>query len=75
MVPIRCDVHAWMRAWVGALDHPFFAVTDERGAFRLSDLPPGSYTIEAWHERLGTTSEQVVVSAGEMKDVVFTFTR
>lgn len=75
MVPIRCDVHAWMRAWVGALEHPFFAVTGEAGTFRLAGLPAGTYTVEAWHERLGTESQQVTVGAGETQDVVFTFAR
>ncbi|MEZ5286569.1 MAG: carboxypeptidase regulatory-like domain-containing protein [Vicinamibacterales bacterium] len=75
MVPIRCDVHAWMRAWVGALDHPFFAVTGQSGSFSLSGVPEGTYTVEAWHERLGTQSLPVTMHAGDTNDVVFTFTR
>lgn len=75
MVPLRCDVHAWMNAWVGALEHPYFAVTGEAGTFRLADLPPGTYTIEAWHELLGTSSRQVTVNTGDTQDVVFTFAR
>jgi plastocyanin len=75
MVPVRCDVHAWMNAYVGALEHPYFAVTGQTGAFRLADLPPGTYTVEAWHERLGTQSQGVTVGAGDTRDVVFTFTR
>jgi plastocyanin len=75
MVPIKCDVHAWMRAWVGALEHPYFAVTGEAGTFALPNLPPGTYTIEAWHERLGTREQQVTIGAKEAKDVDFTFSR
>jgi plastocyanin len=75
MVPIACDVHRWMRAYVGALEHPYFAVTDEAGAFTLTNLPPGTYTLAAWHERLGTSDQQITVSAKESKDVEFTFAR
>ena len=53
MVPFKCDVHGWMNAYVGVLDHPFFAVTGEDGKFTLKGLPPGTYTVEAWHEKLG----------------------
>jgi plastocyanin len=73
MVPVKCDVHAWMRAHIGVLDHPFFAVTGTDGSFALRNLPAGTYTIEAWHEKLGTTTTQVTVKADESKDVSFTF--
>jgi plastocyanin len=75
MVPIKCDVHAWMRSYVGAVEHPYFAVTGEDGAFSLPDLPPGTYTIAAWHERLGTRDQQVTLDAKDTKDVDFTFAR
>ena len=61
MVPFKCHVHAWMNAYVGVLEHPFFAVTDGSGRFSIPQLPPGTYTIEAWHERLGTQTQQVTV--------------
>ena len=54
MVPFKCDVHGWMNAYVGVLDHPYFAITGKDGKFELKTLPPGTYTIEAWHEKLGT---------------------
>lgn len=73
MVPFKCNVHAWMNAYVGVLEHPFFAVTDASGRFSLPPLPPGEYTVEAWHERFGTTSRQVRVSADETNDLHFTF--
>ncbi len=73
MVPFKCDVHGWMNAWVGVLDHPFFSVTGRDGAFSLKGLPPGTYTIEAWHEMLGTETQTVTIGAKESKDLVFTF--
>ena len=75
MVPFKCDVHAWMHAYVGVLEHPYFGTTTAEGRVVLSNVPPGSYTIEAWHETLGTKTEQVAVAAKESKDVAFTFAR
>ena len=73
MVPFKCDVHGWMNAYVGVLDHPYFAVTDKEGKFDLKTLPPGTYTIEAWHERLGTQEQMVTLGANESKELTFTF--
>jgi plastocyanin len=73
MVPFKCDVHAWMSAYIGVLDHPFYAVTDATGRFSLTGLPPGTYTIEAWHEKLGTQTQQITIEPKESKSVSFTF--
>jgi len=73
MVPFKCDVHGWMNAYVGVLDHPYFAVTGTDGAFELEGLPPGTYTIEAWHEKLGASTQSVTLGAKESKEVTFTF--
>jgi plastocyanin len=73
MVPFKCDVHGWMNAWVGVLDHPFYAVSGAGGAFEISNLPPGTYTIEAWHEKLGTQTQMVTVGPKESKELSFTF--
>ena len=73
MVPFKCDVHGWMNAYVGVLDHPYYAVTKDDGKFELKDLPAGTYTIEAWHEKLGTQTSSVTIAAKETKDVPFTF--
>jgi plastocyanin len=73
MVPFKCDVHGWMNAYAGVLDHPYFAVTGPDGKFSLKGLPPGTYTVEAWHERLGTATESVTLGGKESKDVTFTF--
>jgi plastocyanin len=73
MVPFKCDVHRWMSAYVGVLDHPFHAVTKADGSFTLNGLPPGTYTVEAWHESLGTMTQSVTVGAKETKEVAFSF--
>ena len=74
MVPFKCNVHNWMTAYVGVLDHPFYAVSGADGTFRLEGLPPGTYTIEAWHEKLGTQTQTVTIGEKETRDVAFTFT-
>ena len=74
MVPLICNSHGWMNAYLGVLDHPFHSVSNGSGAFSLSTLPPGEYVIEAWHERYGTQTQTVTVTTGETADVTFTFT-
>jgi hypothetical protein len=73
MLPFKCDVHGWMNAYVGVLDHPYFAVTGADGKFELKSLPPGTYTVEAWHEKLGTATEKVTLTEKENKEVMFHF--
>ena len=72
-VPFKCNVHPWMSAHAGVFSHPFFAVTDAGGAFTIKGLPAGTYTVEAWHEKLGTQSQKVTVADGETQDVSFSF--
>jgi plastocyanin len=74
MIPVKCQVHAWMRGYIGVLEHPYFAVTDADGRFSIPQLPPGTYTIEAWHEQLGTKTQQITVAASDAKTLDFTFT-
>ncbi|MFQ5718873.1 MAG: carboxypeptidase regulatory-like domain-containing protein [Acidobacteriota bacterium] len=73
MIRVKCEVHPWMGAWIGVLDHPFFNVSDDTGAFSLSGLPAGDYTIEAWHEKYGQLTQQVSLGDGEVKELNFTF--
>ena len=73
MVKMKCDVHPWMTAYLGVVDHPFFALTDESGVFRIEDLPPGEYTFEAWHETYGTKAKQVFVEDDTPVEVNFQF--
>jgi hypothetical protein len=75
MVPFKCDVHGWMSAYIGVLDHPYFGTTATDGRVVLGNLPPGTYTIEAWHESLGTKTQQITIGAKETKDVSFSFAR
>jgi hypothetical protein len=63
-VRVRCDVHPWMSATVAVFDHPFFAVTGDEGRFQVDRLPPGTYTLVAWHEKYGTLEKTVTVTAG-----------
>jgi plastocyanin len=73
MIPVKCNVHPWMKSYIGVLKHPFFAVTGKDGSFEIKGLPPGDYTIEAWHEKLGTSTQKVTVAAKETKTVDFSF--
>ena len=73
MVPFKCDVHGWMNAYAGVLDHPYFAVTTTDGTFSLKSLPPGTYTVEAWHEKLGPMTQSVTIGEKETKDANFSF--
>ena len=73
MVPFKCNVHNWMHAYVGVLDHPYFAVTKDGGAFEIELLPAGTYTVEAWHEKLGTRVQSVTLKENESKEITFSF--
>jgi hypothetical protein len=73
MIPVKCNVHPWMKAYIGVVSHPYFAVTGEDGTFSIKDLPPGSYTVEAWHEKFGAQETQVTVAPKETKTADFTF--
>jgi plastocyanin len=62
MVPFKCDVHKWMNSYAGVVEHPFFAVTGADGTFTIDGVPPGTYVVEVWHERLGTKEMNVTVA-------------
>jgi plastocyanin len=72
-IPVKCNVHPWMRGYIAVFKHPYFAVTGKDGAFDLSNLPPGTYTIKAWHEKLGTATQTVTIGANETKEINFVF--
>jgi len=74
MVKFMCNVHQWMASYVGVVAHPYFAVTDESGQFALKNLPPGTYTIEAWHEKFGTQTAKVTIGDKQDQTQAFTFT-
>src|SRR5262245_4868645 len=74
MFMIKCDVHPWMSSYAGVFDHPFFSVTQKDGKFTISGLDPGTYELEAWHEKLGVQKASVTVTGSETKTVNFKFT-
>jgi hypothetical protein len=74
-IRIRCDVHAWMGAWWISQEHPYYALSDAKGAFTLADVPPGAYTLEAWHESLGRVSRKVTVAPKTTLEVTLEMTR
>jgi hypothetical protein len=73
MIPVKCNVHSWMRSYIGVLDHPYLAVTNDSGEFAWTSVPPGNYTVAAWHETFGELTENVTVGSGAGRDVKFTF--
>jgi hypothetical protein len=73
LIRFKCDVHAWMYAYVGVVSHPYFAVSGGGGKFELRTIPPGTYTIEAVHEKLGRQTQTVTLGDKDAKDITFTF--
>jgi uncharacterized lipoprotein NlpE involved in copper resistance len=73
MLPVKCNQHPWMRAWIGVTSNPFFAVSGSDGTFTIKGLPPGDYTIGAWTATFGTQEQKVTVGAKESKTVDFKF--
>jgi hypothetical protein len=74
MLPIKCDVHPWMSAYLGVVEHPFFTVSDTDGSFSIEGLPAGDYVLEAWHEEFGTQTMSVSVTDGGSASADFTYT-
>ena len=71
VIEVKCDVHGWMQGWLVATESPYVAVTDNSGNFKLADVPPGTYNLEVWHEKLGKTSQKVTVKGKEDAKVNF----
>jgi hypothetical protein len=70
-IPVKCNVHPWMRGYIAVFKHPFFAATGKDGGFDLSNPPPGTYTIKAWHKKLGTSTQTVMLGPNESKEIHF----
>jgi plastocyanin len=71
-VKIKCDVHSWMGAWANVMEHPYFATSGADGSFTIKNVPPGKYTLHAWHEKLGEqTAEVTVTEAGATSELTF----
>jgi plastocyanin len=74
-ISVKCDVHPWMQAYVGVFAHPFFAVTDAAGRYKIAQVPAGQYTLKAWHERFGIREETIHVADAGESVIDFTFAR
>jgi hypothetical protein len=72
-IPILCNVHPWMRSYIFVFADPYFDVTSTAGKFDLKNLPPGTYTVEAWQEKYGTQDQTVTLAPKESKSIQFTF--
>jgi len=70
-IQVKCDVHGWMEGWLVAAPSPYFAVTDDSGNFKMTDVPAGTYNVEVWHEKLGKSSQKVTVKGKEDAKVNF----
>ena len=73
MIPVKCNVHPWMRSFIGVVAHPFFAVTGDDGTFTIKGLPPGTYVIQTLHEKYGPMEQTVTVGPKESKTVEFSY--
>ena len=73
MIPVGCDVHPWMRAYISVLDNPFFTVTKDDGTFEIKGLPAGEYEVEAYHGKLKSQAQKVTVKDSEAASLNFTF--
>jgi plastocyanin len=71
-IQLKCDIHFWMSGLVHVLPHPFFAITGDDGSFVITGVPPGTYSLFAWHETLKSQNQNVTVAAGEVKEIDFT---
>lgn len=73
MIRVKCNVHNWMRAWIGVLDHPYFAVTGADGSFEIRNIPPGTYTLGAWQEKFGSQEQSLTITPSGKTNITFTF--
>jgi hypothetical protein len=74
LIKVQCDVHEWMLGWIWDFDNPYFATTGDDGHFTIKDVPPGTYTLVAWHEAAGEKSTPVTVAAGQTVTADFQLT-
>jgi len=74
MLHLKCDIHNWMNAYIGVVTNPYFAVSDTTGTFQIDRVPPGTYTLQVWHERFGALTKTITVKAGAATTVEFTYT-
>lgn len=75
MIPVRCNNHPWMEAFINIASNPFFAVSDTDGHFEIHGLPPGNYTLAAVQEKLGTKTMPITVESEKTTEADFTFSK
>jgi hypothetical protein len=73
LIPVKCNQHPWMKAYIGVMKHPFFAVSKEDGSFEIKGVPPGKYTVVAWHEKFGEKTMEVNVPSRGSAPASFSF--
>lgn len=73
LIPLKCDIHPWMKSYIHVVGNPYFSVSNEEGQFQIQALPAGTYTIEAVHEELGSITKEITVKDGESKTLQFVF--
>jgi plastocyanin len=73
MIPVKCNIHQWMHAYIGVVEHPYFAVTGPDGKFEWSNVPPGEYTVAVWHEKLGDQTKPIRLAASASEAVDFLY--
>jgi plastocyanin len=73
MIPVKCNIHSWMHAYIGVLNHPYFAVSKDDGSFEIGNLPSGTYTVAVWQEKLGTQEQQITIDPLGKAEANFTF--
>ncbi|MBA3914166.1 MAG: hypothetical protein H0X25_10045 [Acidobacteriales bacterium] len=72
-VPVKCNIHPWMKSYIAVVKNPYFATSGKGGEFDLKGLPPGTYTVTVWHEKLGTKSQSITIPGAESKSLDFVF--
>jgi plastocyanin len=72
-IPVKCNVHSWMKAYICVVEHPYFAVTGGQGDFTLASLPPGAYTVSAFHEKFGILEQKVTLASSATGEAAFAF--
>jgi plastocyanin len=73
IIPVKCNVHPWMKGYIAVFKHPYFAITDKDGTFDLKNVPPGDYVIQAWHEKYGVLAQKVTLGPNQTKSLEFVF--
>ena len=73
MIPVKCNIHSWMHAYIGVVDNPYFAVSADDGSFTINNLPAGTYTLAVWQEKLGTQEQQITIAPHVAATATFAF--